>query len=494
MPFKSDAQRRWMYSNKPALARKWSTEYKNYGGKVDMQTKFYSNGNSIIDPNIEAQKILKVNQEAQFILSKYMNEGGKVKDNLNSNQILVRDPRWSVIKDILPGIKGLFSGLEELVELPGTIYGWAKGLITGDYSKGYNVDLTPDKINKLNNEALAVAIEILSDYYGDPEKGANEAIKLFSNSELFGSLIDPLIAFKAPKLLKVLSKYDIEVDPNTLGSNLGNIKIVKKGTAGAQAIVKKYAVQYPDGTLAIKELTYQELAELTGKNIESVKKSANRGNLIKGSDGIRIRIAKEGETTESLNPDSFLKQTEINRQRSVSLHQKYFDAARDISKKIINKEVVDFSKNQALEKFFGSRITPEDIKIGLPDISLKTVVENMVQEGVLRYKSLIDKPKELYNEVEFFLWRGLERRLRLTIDTNVRLHKKNERIKHQEELDKTIDLREREAAAVNAPKSTVTKADEPYKPITTNPLTESERQIRLNNLKKGIFGGQGIHR
>lgn len=27
MPFKSEKQRRWMYRNKPALAKKWSAKY-----------------------------------------------------------------------------------------------------------------------------------------------------------------------------------------------------------------------------------------------------------------------------------------------------------------------------------------------------------------------------------------------------------------------------------------------------------------------------------
>jgi hypothetical protein len=31
MPFKSSKQRRWMYANKPALAKKWT---KKYGSKV----------------------------------------------------------------------------------------------------------------------------------------------------------------------------------------------------------------------------------------------------------------------------------------------------------------------------------------------------------------------------------------------------------------------------------------------------------------------------
>lgn len=36
MPFKSAKQRRWMYANKPGLARKWS---KKYGNKIDRKKK-----------------------------------------------------------------------------------------------------------------------------------------------------------------------------------------------------------------------------------------------------------------------------------------------------------------------------------------------------------------------------------------------------------------------------------------------------------------------
>jgi len=32
VPFKSDRQRRWMYANKPDMARKWSNEEKASGG------------------------------------------------------------------------------------------------------------------------------------------------------------------------------------------------------------------------------------------------------------------------------------------------------------------------------------------------------------------------------------------------------------------------------------------------------------------------------
>lgn len=31
MPFKSEAQRRFMYANHPAIARRWSDEYKHQG-------------------------------------------------------------------------------------------------------------------------------------------------------------------------------------------------------------------------------------------------------------------------------------------------------------------------------------------------------------------------------------------------------------------------------------------------------------------------------
>ena len=39
MPFKNDKQRRWMFANKPALARKWQREYMNNGGQVSPNTE-----------------------------------------------------------------------------------------------------------------------------------------------------------------------------------------------------------------------------------------------------------------------------------------------------------------------------------------------------------------------------------------------------------------------------------------------------------------------
>ena len=65
MPFKSEKQRRWMYANKPAMARKWQSEYYNSGGKVT--------------PDIEAEQLLEeFNANRQAVL--FLQEGGKVND------------------------------------------------------------------------------------------------------------------------------------------------------------------------------------------------------------------------------------------------------------------------------------------------------------------------------------------------------------------------------------------------------------------------------
>lgn len=37
MPFKSDKQRRWMYANKPAMAKRWSKEEKAGRGKSSVK-------------------------------------------------------------------------------------------------------------------------------------------------------------------------------------------------------------------------------------------------------------------------------------------------------------------------------------------------------------------------------------------------------------------------------------------------------------------------
>ena len=51
MPFKSDSQRRWMYANQPALARKWQNKMKYYdnGGSVQQQPDFVTvDGQTVI--------------------------------------------------------------------------------------------------------------------------------------------------------------------------------------------------------------------------------------------------------------------------------------------------------------------------------------------------------------------------------------------------------------------------------------------------------------
>ena len=145
MPFKSDKQRRYLYANKPEVARKLA----------------------------------------------YKQEGGLVHDkNLRANLILAQDPRWSALQDLSPGALGVFTGAEELVELPGTLSGLARGLFTGDYSKGYDVDLTPEYLENYTKEAQRLASEILTEYLG-PEEGPNQANRLFANSEFVGSLLTP---------------------------------------------------------------------------------------------------------------------------------------------------------------------------------------------------------------------------------------------------------------------------------------------------------------
>lgn len=145
MPFKSDKQRRYLYANKPEVARKLA----------------------------------------------YKQEGGLINDQRNANRILVQDPRWSALQDLSPAALGVFTGAEELVELPGLIYGIGRGIFTGDYSKGYDVDLTPEYLEKYTAEAKRLASEILTDHLG-PQRGPDEAERLFANSEFVGSLLTPV--------------------------------------------------------------------------------------------------------------------------------------------------------------------------------------------------------------------------------------------------------------------------------------------------------------
>ena len=106
---------------------------------------------------------------------------------LNSNQILVRDPRWSAAKDLSPAAKGIFTGLEELVELPGVVGGFFNDNLK------YDVDLTPQAVEDYSKKNRQLAQQILSEHYG-PEKGVAEANRLFDNTEFAASFIDPTIA------------------------------------------------------------------------------------------------------------------------------------------------------------------------------------------------------------------------------------------------------------------------------------------------------------
>ena len=119
---------------------------------------------------------------------------------INANVVLVQDTRWSAIKDLTPAIKGIFTGAEELVELPGTVGSWL------GFDTKYEVDLTPQQIDDANARALELAKTILTDYYG-PQEGPAHAIRLFENTEFVGSFIDPtVLASLAPKAITALNK------------------------------------------------------------------------------------------------------------------------------------------------------------------------------------------------------------------------------------------------------------------------------------------------
>ena len=48
MPFKSEKQRRWMYANKPEIAKKWQAEYHQEGGLLDgLQTPTINNAEDL---------------------------------------------------------------------------------------------------------------------------------------------------------------------------------------------------------------------------------------------------------------------------------------------------------------------------------------------------------------------------------------------------------------------------------------------------------------
>ena len=256
MPFKSEAQRRWMYANKPEMAKRWSKSY-NDGGYVS----YHSGGGQVGYGTMVAPPTARNKNVMQQIAD----------GTINANVVLVQDTRWSAIKDLTPAIKGIFTGAEELVELPGLIGSWL------GFDTKYDVDLTPQQVDDANAKALALAKTILTDYYG-PTDGPAQAVRLFENTEFVGSFIDPLsIVGVAPKVVAKLSKF---------GKGLNDLGVLSgKG--------RKAADDY--------ELQLSKQAEEQGFPVYQCKLAKNSGGIVALSEG--------GQGCAFYTPDGYVFET-----------------------------------------------------------------------------------------------------------------------------------------------------------------------------------------
>ena len=178
MPFKSEQQRRWMYANKPALARKWSAKYHNDGGLIArspsieeiIDAAYFKNGG-------EARRIARhgrVDKASQAY------QGG-------SKAITARD-----VLEFVPVIGDILAAEEVVNEIQKPNPNW---YLVGILTAGTAIGVIPGI-----GDAAAAAIK----------KGGKA---LISGSK---------------KAVDTLKQYEIVIDPNTLGSTLGNIKFRKK--------------------------------------------------------------------------------------------------------------------------------------------------------------------------------------------------------------------------------------------------------------------------
>ena len=369
MPFKTAKQRRWMYANKPALARKWS--------------------------------------------AKYYQEGGKV----NANKILIQDPRWSAIKDLTPAVTGAVKGFEDLLNLPGVL-GEFIAKKRGKEHTNERIDITPDALIKANEDALALAIEILSEhpqYRDDADAAAEEAIKLFKNTELAGSLADPFIVLKAPKVLKTLAKYDIEVDPSSLGSTLGNVKIVKRGAKATP--VPSFYVKNADGNIEdlSNKYTWSEIEEIFG--LTKANRKNKKGPLPQGGrwsfdkDSLEVKQGRPSVDKPEVEFETGIPSLKTKGEKAVRLPRSLTQQQREAIRKDVddavyphfNKAIDDVQEADPNVFWDGGSLNREGSGFGVDDIDFDDVAESVSIDNKLQHR--------ISKQVSDAAWPDVERAL-----------------------------------------------------------------------------------
>ena len=271
MPFKSDKQRRWMYKNKPALARKWQKSYED-GWYVSSDVPSFADG-GYVNPTLNMQDggvvdgfLSKSNPQVER--TRYYNEYIKRRNADDEEALSMKFPEWyekyqgqleidgkpifnftaRELLEFVPVIGDILAAEEVYRELKKDPINW---LVVGILTGGTIVGLIPGV-----GDVAAAAIK----------KGGR------------------MLKEGSKEALDTIRQYDLEIDPNTLGTAGGNIKIVKKGRPGKTRTI---VVQHLDGTTS--ELTgataAQSIADATGKPLKTVQNRLAAGKQIVGDDG-----------------------------------------------------------------------------------------------------------------------------------------------------------------------------------------------------------------
>ena len=241
MPFKSEKQRRWMYANEPALARKWSKNYAD-GGLVEGPLHM-ADGGVVGEPAL------------------FMADGG----------LIERASDWITDKT---GIET--PGLDRQIQTPGLDKlkdaGWAAldfVPIVGDIKGAWELtqELRKEPINWVVVSALTAALVIgLVPGIGDAAAaGIKGAVRSAAKA---GRLVpaDLIGIIRAAKDGDVdfLRGWGAVEDTASVGA-----KVAKP---------KKYYIQEADGTVSELEMTSEEFREAFGIGVSGEKKPRGRTN------------------------------------------------------------------------------------------------------------------------------------------------------------------------------------------------------------------------
>ena len=273
MPFRNEAQRRALYKHNPALARKWQKNYKD-GGYVCSDVPSFADGGyvnstalNMKDGGVVDSFLSKSNPQVER--TRYYNEYIKRRNADDEEALSMKFPEWyekyqgqldidgkpvfnftaRELLEFVPVIGDILAAEEVYRELKKDPINW---LVVGILTGGTIVGLIPGV-----GDVAAAAIK----------KGGR------------------MLKEGSKEALDTIRQYDLEIDPNTLGTAGGNIKIVKKG--GRPKVTRTITVDYPDGTST--ELTgdsaAQAIADATGKPLKTVQNRLSEGKPIVGDDG-----------------------------------------------------------------------------------------------------------------------------------------------------------------------------------------------------------------